>query len=136
MKIVLDVISHNNRLQNTFMQSCDVFEPGKFIGSYEQYNITGNDSMDIEKLPTTIADAIFAAGGYALFVAVRSADAEIIVPNLYFKQGVQTISNGQKFGLFRDKLERLGYVVETDEFMHVTKVSYPVEKQTEIKFTN
>lgn len=127
MEIILDVISYGDRRQNEFMKACDVFEPGKFLGAYSQMKVAG-DTVDIANLPTNISKAIEAAGGYALFVSVasiRSADdIDVEFPEPYFKKGVQTISDGKSFGLFKDCLEQIGYKVETDQYMHVTNVSY------------
>jgi hypothetical protein len=123
-EIIVDVFGGDKmaKLQNQFMHSADVFEGGKQFATYMQLTVTGNP--DLDKLCERIKDSFEQIGGYIIFAGIKSIDGvRVDKPRAYFKEGVQTISNGHQFGLFRDKLITLGYTPETNKHMMVTAVN-------------
>jgi hypothetical protein len=123
------------KFQNDFMHAGDVFEKGKQLAKFFQAEIKGDPNLDM--VCENFKNAMDRAGGYSVFVAIRSVDGERCTePRAYIMEGVQTISMEQNgslgWGLFKDMLETLGYTVETNEHMVVEKVSYlPVTIVTE-----
>jgi hypothetical protein len=141
MEITLDIIGGDPamKMQDEFMHACDVFEKGKRLGEVMAMSVSANKNTNnnktddpnpdptldetLEKICQHVKDTFTKAGGFALFVAVREIDGKrCLTPHACFEEGIQTISNGNKFGLFKNYLEILGYKAETDEHMHVIKV--------------
>lgn len=125
MEIEIDFLGGNKqaKFMNEFMHCGDVFESGKQLAIHDRFTVMGNDCVNLEKLCERIANAYEQAGGYAVFVGIRSIDDKS-VDNSYawFMKDVQSISMGKKWGLFKDILEQLGYKVETDEHMRVISI--------------
>jgi hypothetical protein len=123
--IILDVICGDKmmKLQNNFMHACDVFEKGKHLGQHLQLEATGNPNM--EKLCENVKNAYEQASeGYVLFIAIRTIDGERCKePQAIFNKGIQTISDGSNFGLFKNILKQLGYEAETNEYMMVESIA-------------
>lgn len=125
MKIEIDLLGGNTKAKfmNNFMHWGDVFEEGKQLAVHERFTVVGNDCVDLEKLCERIANAYEQAGGYAVFVGIRKIDNKRVdCSNAWFLKDVHSISMGNKWGLFKDILNHLGYIVETDENMRVTFV--------------
>jgi hypothetical protein len=119
--IVLDVICGDKRI-NQFMHYGDVFESGKQYGEYAEITIEGEPNLD--KLPENIRTSLEAVGQDVLFVSIATIDG--IAPKkdyIFFKPGIQTISLGKKYSLFKDVLSVLGYNSITDKQMYVIKIS-------------
>ena len=104
------------------MHAGDVFEQGKQLGELETWELEGENILVFEVLKSFLK-AYEENKKQVVFLGLRSMDDKP-VENFehYFMKGVQTISNGHKFGLFRDLLKGLGYHVEVDENMRVTRV--------------
>ena len=128
MEIIIDFLGGDKqaKFMNEFMHAGDVFEPGKQFAIHERFTVTGNDSVNLEKLCERVADAYKKADGYAVFVGIRTIDGKR-PENSYawFMKGVQSISMKQKslgWATFKSILEQLGYEVETDDSLIVTKI--------------
>jgi hypothetical protein len=121
MKLIIDAII-GDKFINDFMHSGDVFEQGKQLGKLETWELEGENILVFEVLKPFLK-AYKEDKKHVIFLGLRSMDGKP-VENFehYFMKGVQTISNGHKFGLFRDLLKGLGYQVEVDENMRVTRV--------------
>lgn len=125
MEIEIDFLGGNTqaKFMNEFMHCGDVFEKGKQLAIHDRFIVTGNDSIDLEKLCERVANAYEQAGGYAVFVGIRSIDNKPVGnSHAWFMKDVQSISIGTKWGLFKDILNQLGYKAETDEHMKVVSV--------------
>ena len=121
--IVMDILFGDKMANkiNGFMHAADMFEAGKQFALFERVVVTGEPN--IEKLPTNMRDAYEKAGGYLIFASVRTIDGNKPEKTItWFKEGVQSISNGEKWRTFKEVLAKLGYDAETDEHMHVTKI--------------
>jgi hypothetical protein len=133
MKIRLDVISSDKRI-NDFMHAADVFEQGKQLGKYECMEVTGTAEINIFNLINVLKNALENCDKNVVFIGIRSIDDLIFnFPAPYIMKDVQSISDGSKWGLFRDQLIRLGYEVETDQFMRVTSATRMYKKPEEKK---
>lgn len=121
MEIILDVISGDSKI-NSLMHCADMFEESKQLGKYESIEVTGVN-IDVNNLITNIIDAYKKCNKDVTFLSIVSIDKILnteIKP--FFKSNVNTISSGTKFALFKDILNRLNYIVETDDRMCVTNV--------------
>jgi hypothetical protein len=127
--IVLDMIggTHHDKLVDQFMHMGDVFEKGKRFGTHCEIVITCSNDPTAEQLIMIckqIKAAMESEKGYVLFIAVKSVNGKRIEdPQAIIEEGIQTISDGKKWGLFRDHLLVRGYQAETNEFMCVTKIT-------------
>lgn len=84
---------------------------------------TGSESLT--DILNTIKDGLEKGKQNVIFIGIRSVDNKLPEnPVVYIKLGVQTISNGENFTLFRNILLKLGYDVQTNEYMTVLSVSY------------
>jgi hypothetical protein len=122
-EVVLDIFYGTKEAKgiNELMHALDVFEAGKRLALFERLTVSGNP--DVNKLPDNIKKSYEKAGGYVLFVAVRTIDGKKPKKlSAWFQDGIQSISDGNKWGLFKDLLEQLGYEVGTDEHMRVTTI--------------
>lgn len=117
MKVILDIFEGDATL-NSFMHSCDVFKKGKQLANGCQLEIEGEPNVD--KLTDTIKSAFEQNKRNVVFISVREVDGKLVnhYPQ-YLKSGVQTISDGQKFGLFKDMLAQIGYEVKTNKHVVV-----------------
>lgn len=123
MKIIVDII-YGDKAQNEFMHHCDVFESSKQLGRYEQIEISGEEGVDIDNITTNLKHAYEQFGRNVIFVSVRQVGPTLTNDyERYIMPNVSTISSGKKWGLFKDGLERMGYKVETNERMQVTKAN-------------
>jgi hypothetical protein len=124
MKLLLDVFA-GDRQVNHLMHCADVFEAGKQLADYNQIEI--DIALDI---PKDISASDFLG---KLKLAYEQAGKNVVFMNIiqtdgvktneflpYMMEGVQTISTGNKFGMFHKILTQLGYEVETNERMMVT----------------
>lgn len=123
--IILDVIGGDkmDKMRNNFMHAVDVFEEGKHLARLFQMEVTGNPNLD--KLCENIKNVYEKASeGYVLFVAIRSIDnIRCKESQIFLKEGIQSISNGYKWSLFRNILLDMGYNPKTNEHMIVESVS-------------
>jgi hypothetical protein len=124
-KIVIEVDAiFGDKNLNEFMHAVDMFEEGKQLAEYCPLVITANSEVNLENVVENMRKSLDSAGMNVVFVALKSVDgnkSEDI--KAFIKPNVQTLSSGKKFGLFKDHLERIGYQVETDKYMHVLSVS-------------
>lgn len=116
------VIVSGNKMQDEFMHAADVFEPGKKLGESFTLKVTGKN-IGISILTHNLKVALESEKQNVWFIALSKVAGrtpkkkyEIITP------GIQTISNGNNWCLFKDVLAKIGFEVETDERMHVTKL--------------
>lgn len=122
MKIILDII-HGDKAQNEFMHHCDVFENSKQLGNHEEICFSVEDGIDLDNLTTNLKDAYEKSGRNVVFVSVRQVGLTLTNDyERYIMPNVSTISSGKKWGMFKDGLDKMGYEVETNERMQVTKV--------------
>lgn len=117
--IILDVIHGDHKL-NAFMHASDVFEDGKQLGEHMTFEVKG--TPDLDKLCVNMKELFEKADRNVSFVAIRTIDGVRVEPKAYFRLNTQSISDGQRFGLFKEMLEQIGYKVETTKFMQVTSV--------------
>lgn len=124
MKIVLDVLS-GSKIMNQLMHSADVFENSKQLADkYSQY---GADSVKEEQLDTlcelTKKQLEKDKSLNVVFVGIYSIDGKRQTnPRAYIMPGVNSISTGNKWGVFSSVLNKMGYECETDEHACVTSV--------------
>lgn len=117
--IILDVIHGDHKL-NAFMHASDVFEDGKQLGEHMTFEVKG--TPDLDKLCVNMKELFEKADRNVSFVAIRTIDGVRVEPKAYFRPNTQSISDGHRFGLFKEMLEQIGYKVETTKFMQVTSV--------------
>lgn len=134
MTIIFDMFYGDKRL-NEFMHAFDAFESGKQLATYHPFKIEitpkmGEEGKVKENIPK-IFDHLMenTAKEYNLvFLSIRSVDD---VPTneypIYLKEGVQTISDGEKWGIFHKMLKRLGYDVKHSKRMEVTEAKLIVD---------
>lgn len=126
--VVLDMIGGTkfDKQREAFMHYADIFDPGKRLGKKSRLVLKTAIYPTPEQLDIiceNIKKAILSVDGYVLFIAVRHIDGlRLKDPRAIIEQGVQTISDGKKWGVFKDYLLQMGYLAETNEFMVVTKV--------------
>jgi len=120
-KIELDLF-YGDDFKNRFMHAADVFEQGKQLAEYNQFVVTG--TPDLNKLCDNMKNALEKTGKNVVLVAIRSINGKRVTPRPYIKPNVQTISDGKKFGLFKDMLERIGYKVDVSECMQVINIKH------------
>lgn len=119
MQIEFDIL-HGNKKLNHALHAWDLFEEGKQLFQFKRLQVTCDKTVDelpdlITKLKETISQE-----ENVIFISIRSVDRKInsTIPP-YIQQGVQTVSDGGKFDLFKNILEQLGYTVTTNEFVMV-----------------
>ena len=130
MKIILDVLA-GDRQVNHLMHCADVFEDGKQLADYDQIEV--DIALDIPKdmSASEFQDKMKLAheksGKNVVFMSIIKLDG---VPTNeyppYIMEGVQTISSGKKWGLFKDVLENFGYEVEHTDRMIVTSAKLKI----------
>lgn len=125
-EVSIDIIQGDKKI-NEFMHAVDVFEAGKQHGEYQNINfqITGRDEPNWQSVVNEIFEKSTEQFN-VLFVSIRKVDGKTPDESFVrFKEGVQTISDGKKWGLFSNCLNQLGYQCETNDTMHVTSISLP-----------
>ena len=132
MKLEIDVLYANKflKLQNSFMQTAGEFGNAKICVQHKTLVIEGEsklDSPNLDSLCQNIASAFEKAGGYTVFVGIRTIDGvKTNTSHPFFKDNVQLLSiykNGHlRWILFKDALDELGYICITDERMFVVHV--------------
>lgn len=128
LEIVVDILGGNKiaKFTNEMMHTADVFEKGKQLATHESLIIKG--SPDLSKLCEVIKGSWEKAGGYVVFVGIRTVDGKRPDNSYsYFMENVQSISMKQKnrplgWALFKDILSQLGYEAEVDKNMRVIKI--------------
>lgn len=127
-KVTVDLFSVNKTGSkiNELMHAADLFEPGKILANHDQIIVEGKPNL--EKLCENLRAAWEEQGGYVVFAGINSINGIKSKGHpVYFKEEVQSLSmvqnNDLGWGLFKEILEKLGYEVETDQTMHVTKVT-------------
>jgi len=132
MKIIFDLIAGDDQL-NGFMHACDVFEAGKHLGDHIQFvadfEQKKEEDIDIPRVIEGMKDAVRKGDqkSNVIFLSVRQIDG--VKTNKYppyIKEGVQSISDGEKWGMFHEMLDRIGYDVEHTQFMQVTEAKLRV----------
>lgn len=117
MIILIDCV-HGSAQINELMHKTGVLEPFKQIADYKCIEIEGDDPIE-NKIVPSIKEALEKAGELVVFVAVREMDGKVPDLEKYIMPGVSIISNGKKFGPFKDFLEHMGYKVETNQYDQV-----------------
>jgi len=121
MKVTLDIFEGDSTL-NAFMHASDVFEKGKQLAEASQleFDIEVDGEPDMDKIIENVKTVYETNKRNVIFLSIREVDGKKVnhYP-LYLKAGVQSISDGHKFGLFKDWLEHIGYETRTNEFMVV-----------------
>lgn len=122
MKVKVDII-HGDKQKNEFMHACDMYEPSKQLGEYEQVVVEGSEDMNLEELTTNIKNAYDQSGRSVVFVSVRQVGPTLTNDyDRYIMPNISAITSGKKWGLFKSVLEQIGYEVETNEHMQVESV--------------
>ena len=93
--------------QNEFLRACDLIESFKVMASVAEVD-TNVSAMQMK-------EAIERDGGYAVFIGAA---------DIYLMPGVSAITDGRKWAMLKEILEKLGYKVETDSHMVVKKVTH------------
>lgn len=119
MKLYFDVI-YSNKLLNDLMIAMDLFDQGKKnLGDVKQVVITISQEIvhkhQIDQLIRGMVRIWSEEGKNIVFIGYRSLEFS----SIHIKPGIQTISDGNKYGLFKDILTTLGYKVETTDIMEV-----------------
>lgn len=128
------IISGDKKLTE-FMQCADVFEKSKVLGSIKHINISYKKDeilslkragllIDITKQSLEQSDEIVS---FVHVVEIQNKDGTIIKNNgeiiPYFNKEVRCISDGSKWGVFSDLIERLtGLKVITDNHRFIIAV--------------
>lgn len=124
MKITFETLLGDGTMNN-FMHAGDVFEPGKQLAEIKILTLTVEEPTNVLKILETLWEGFKANQINGVFCAISAIDE---VSNteypIFFKEGVQTISNGSTYCLFKDLLQHMGYDCETDQYMHVTSIKY------------
>ena len=124
MKILLDVM-YGDKMMNEFMHHADVFEPSKQLAAHHQIELTG-ENINLDKTCHVMFSALTSNDKNVVFVAIRSVDGIRYVHDdketYYIMPGINSISNGHNWGLFKDHLLTLGYITKTDERMRVLEI--------------
>lgn len=119
MELKLDLILGDKKM-NDWMHMLDAFEETKVLGEFTQIVIEGE--FDLWTITKKLAD--YLEEDYAVhFIGIKTIDnydAKNAVH--YLKPNISSISDGRKWGTFRDLLCRLGYDVYTNDRMIVTNV--------------
>ena len=126
MKIILDVIA-GDKMRDKLMHSADLFEQGKILGEHNTFEVNGTKKIKINEVTTNVAKAFEEGGNLVVsFVGIRSIDGKPVKDAMvYLKPGVQSISDGHNWDIFKKLLNGLGYTkVETTEYMQVTSVNW------------
>lgn len=133
MKLYFDVIAGHKHI-NAFMVACDVFDGGKKqLGVHYLITSTVEDDVVVSK---EWADNIINVmkGGFesqsynVSFIGFRS----LSVDSTYIRQETQSISNGERWILFKNMLEGLGYTCTTTEYMTVLSAKYSRQPKVHI----
>lgn len=125
MKLYFDVI-YGNRQLNEFMVACDVFDGGKKqLGSWNVITIDTTDDYTLDEYHIhrtleALREGFEKEGRNVSFIGFRSGKIDAT----YVKEGIQTISSGEHFQLFRDCLVKMKYEPTTDQYMQVTGAKY------------
>ena len=121
MEITFDIV-FGEKMINDIMHSCDVFEQSKEYAIHEQMSMEIKDGWEINLENTIITlHNTLSKQFNIVFIGIREIDGQIFnFPPPHIKYGVSAISNGEKWGLFKDVLSSMGYIAETDECMKVT----------------
>jgi hypothetical protein len=137
-RLVMDVLFRNKHQDGVdrLMHATDVFERGKQFAQYEclEFEIneipeTGEKGQTLQNLFNLMKKGFEENEGYKIiFMGVRiygDGRPKEITP--VFRKDIQSLSmiqNGKLgWSLFKDVLEHLGWEVETDDKMHLTKVT-------------
>jgi hypothetical protein len=109
------------KFQNDIIHAGDIFEKNKHLAKYACISIVG--TPDLDKLCMNIKKSYEKAGGYVLFACIRDFNKNNSPKYPYYlKEGIQSISNGTSFYVFKDALVHLGYTPEYDEHLIITKI--------------
>lgn len=136
MEIGMDLIYAEKNIDD-FMHAADVFEISKRLGKHECIVVKGGD-IKIHELVVNMKNALEKAGMVVTFVGINHIDGEVFnFPEPYVKEGTSCISNGRQWGLLKDLLMSIGYKVETNERMQVTKAirheEYRIETEPQVE---
>lgn len=124
--VTLDWFINDKPAIDELMHAFDVFEAGKRVAVYSETTISFKAPADYDF--NRLVDGIIEQGKKnnkmaVIFVAIKAINGKLPEKDfIRFQSGVQSISDGLKWGVFANMLGQLGYDVETDEHMHVTKV--------------
>lgn len=122
MKIKIDII-YGDAKHNHMMHAFDVFENSKQLATHDALIVEAKEGVKLHELTTNIKNSFEASGQNVIFVSIRQVGPTMTNDyDRYIKPGVSSLSNGHKWGLFKNNLESLGYKVETDKHMRVTDV--------------
>lgn len=125
MKIVFDIVYSLRTLQS-FMEACDMTDRGKkqfsqtYTLTFEMEEGTEVTKEGVDEMMSETKKSIEQNKGNVVFIGFRS----LRIQSIYIKEGIQTISNGQGWCLFKDLLEKLGYEVTTTKNMEVTSAKF------------
>ena len=117
IKVVVDIISQDRKM-NVLMRAFDVFEEAKKFGTPWAMEIKykPGSKPNYKKLLKNTQKAIEKMDHLVFFIGFRNVkDAPCFVAT-----GINQISNGKTFMLFKDLLNMMGYEAETDQNMRVT----------------
>ena len=120
IKIKVDIISQDRKM-NVLMRAFDVFEESKKFGTPWAIEIEYKPGRkpNYKQLLKKTQKSIEQMDHLVFFIGFRNVkDAPSFVA-----PGINQISNGTHFMLFKDLLNMLGYEAETDQNMKVTSAS-------------
>jgi hypothetical protein len=121
-KIIMDALYGDAKL-NHLMHATDVFESFKQLATYRELtlDVTFNDD-EIERAQKTIdhvVNALKSTNMNVVFVSIRTIDNTPVKMNNYIMPNISVISSGNKWFMFNEFLNKIGYRVETNEHMQV-----------------
>lgn len=123
MDIHFDLIYGHKRMQS-LMRALDLTDKDKkLFGSCYTLTFDAKEKLlkeEIEEVIEAVKESLIGAGAEIAFIGFRSLTIEAV----YIRENIQTISNGEKWGLFKDVLEQLGYTVTTSSNMCVTSARF------------
>lgn len=127
MRVELEHLGGNKLVKFTdeMMRACDLFPESKRFVTYDRMVVYGTPNLD--KLCEIVAESFKAAGGFAIFVAIRKVDGKRGNWPVWFERGISTVAmdqgEGLSWGLFKDILQQLDYNVQTDVAQKVIEIS-------------
>lgn len=116
MKTKIDVIMGNAQMDR-IMHAMDMFEPGKIMGSTYVIEIKHSKPLSKKMLLGIKAGLEEVDNVIVSFMGVKGKKT------VYFKAGIQSISNGKNWVTLPNLLKVLGYSCKTDEHMRVISIT-------------
>lgn len=130
VSIVFDVFEGDGH-QNYILHAADMFEEGKELANYQQFQIDVevDGDPDYNFLIQNMKDSFESSNRNVVFVSIRSINGKLVnnYPP-YIKKGVKSISNGRRFDLFNILLAEVGYKVDVNDDLSVENATLIIKK--------